>query len=315
MNQPLAPPPRLQPGSRVAVVSPCSPILERSELDRGVAKLEQLGLVPVLGEGVLDVYGHLAGSDQRRAADLMWALSDETIDAVWCARGGYGAQRTIAALPDDAVRRLQSVAPKVVIGYSDVTVVHSFLSTQLGWRSFYGPNVCGLGHATEYTLTGIQAALFDAAPFTIESHPSDPWISTLVAGTAEGRLTGGCLTLLAIACGTALQVNFDGGICFFEDVTESPASIERYLSQLIAAGCFDGCRGILIGEHVETVAKGGSSLGLEQVFADLLTPLGVPCCHYLPIGHGEHLATLPIGARVKLDADGGKLDVLEAPVR
>jgi muramoyltetrapeptide carboxypeptidase len=308
-------PKRLQAGSRVAVVGPSSGFLERSELDRGVAALKRLELEPVVASGVTEIYGYLAGSDERRARDLMWALSDETIDAVWCARGGYGAQRTIAALPSDAPARLASVEPKAVIGYSDITVVHAFLATQLGWKSFYGPSVSTLGHASDYTMSALKAALFDEAPFSVRSHPDDEWISTLVPGVAEAPLSGGCLTLLAAVCGTALQLNFDGKICFFEDVSEVPPTIDRYLSQLLAAGCFEGCKGILIGEHSETAAKGGSSLGLEQVFADLLQPLGIPCCYYLPIGHGDHLATLPLGANVRLDADRGVLDVLEPVMR
>jgi muramoyltetrapeptide carboxypeptidase len=304
-------PKRLQAGSRVAVVAPSSGILERSDLDRGVAALKRVEVAPVLASGVTDIYGYLAGSDERRAADLMWALSDEKIDAVWCARGGYGAQRTIAALPADAAARLASVEPKAVIGYSDITVVHAFLATQLGWKSFYGPSVTTLGKASDYTLAALKAALFEEAPLSIRSHPDDEWISTLVPGVVEAPLSGGCLTLLAAICGTPLQLNFDGKICFFEDVAEVPPTIDRYLSQLLAAGCFEGCKGILIGEHADTTAKGGSSLGLEQVFADLLRPLGIPCCYYLPIGHGDHIATLPLGAQVRLDADRGVVDVLE----
>jgi muramoyltetrapeptide carboxypeptidase len=308
-------PKRLQPGARIGIVAPSSGILERSDLERGVAALRKLDLEPVLAAGVTDIYGYLAGQDAQRAEDLMWALSDDSIDAVWCARGGYGAQRTVAALAPDAASQLRGREPKPVIGYSDITVIHAFLSTQLGWKSFYGPTVCALGQASDYTLAALKAALFATDRFSVAAHPDDDWISTLVPGVAEAPLAGGCLTLLAALCGTPLQVDFNDRICFFEDVSEVPPTIDRYLSQLLAAGCFEGCRGILIGEHTDTAATGGSSLGLEQVFADLLKPLGVPCCHFLPIGHGKHLATLPIGAQVRLDADRGVLDVLEPAVR
>jgi muramoyltetrapeptide carboxypeptidase len=110
-------------------------------------------------------------------------------------------------------------------------------------------------------------------------------------------------------------VSFAGRICFFEDVHEPIYAIDRYLCQLLAAGCFHGCRGIVIGELADSRAERPNTLGLEQVFADLLAPLGVPCCFYLPIGHGTHLATLPIGAHARLDADAGTLSILEPAVR
>lgn len=308
-------PPRLQAGSRVAVIAPSSGVLEPSDLDRGVAVLARLGLEVVLGPAVRDIRGYLAGEDRRRAEDLLWALGDDGVDAVWCARGGYGAQRTVAALDPGEMRSLAERPARPLIGYSDITVLHALVSARLGWPSFYGPTVTDLPQATDYTLAALRAALFTAEPYAVGPAGDDPWVSTLHGGRAEGELAGGCLTLLAALAGTPLQVNFAGRICFFEDVGEPIYEIDRYLCQLLAAGCFEGCRGIVIGELVDPRPAGPNTLGLEQVFADLLAPLGVPCCFYLPIGHGTHLATLPIGARVRLDADAGTLSILEPAVR
>jgi len=250
----------LRPGSRVAVVAPSSGLLAASALDRGVRALERLELEVVVGAAVREIRGYLAGEDGRRAEDLLWALSDRSIDAVWCARGGYGAARTVAA------------------------------------------------------LDGLRAALFAAAPFEVAARPDDDWVTTLVPGQADGVLAGGVLPRLAALVGTPLQVDFAGKVCFFEDVNESVMGVDEHLTQVIAAGCFDGCVGIAIGDHIDVTARGETSLGLEQVFADLLTPLGIPCCFYLPIGHGPYQATLPIGARVHFDADEGTLRVLEPAV-
>lgn len=147
------------------------------------------------------------------------------------------------------------------------------------------------------------------------AHPDDPWVSTLHSGITEGPLGGGCLTLLSALAGTPLQMDFAGRICFFEEVHESPDTVDRALSQLLAAGCLDGCRGIVIGDHTDMRTDGPTTLGLEQVFEDLLGPLGFPVCFYLPLGHGEHLATVPLGVPAQLDADAGTLSVLESPVR
>lgn len=258
--------------------------------------------------------GYLAGEDRDRAADLVAALSDDSFDAVWCARGGYGAMRTVAALSGDPLGPLEGERSKAVVGFSDVTVIHALLARRLGWVSFYGPTVASLARASDYTLEGVERALFRSAPFLVPANPDDPWVTTVHPGTAEGPLKGGCLALLAALVGTPLQVDFDGCIAFFEDVDESPARIDRFLSQLTAAGCFEGCRGVAIGEHVDIEVTGGASLGLEHVFEDLIGPLGVPACYGLPIGHGRHLATLPLGTPCRLDADAGTLAFTEAGV-
>jgi muramoyltetrapeptide carboxypeptidase len=307
-------PPRLEPGARVGVISPASGLLEPSQLARGVAELERMGLEVVLGPHVRDVRGYLAGEDRARAEDLLWALSDPSLDAVWCARGGYGAQRTVAALAPGEIEGLAERQVKVFVGFSDVTVLHSLIAHRLGWVTFYGPNVASLADRDPFTLDGVRRALFDASPYAVSAHPDDPWVSTLRPGVAEGPLAGGCLTLLSALAGTPLQVDFAGRICFFEEVHESAYSIDRALSQLLAAGCFDGCRGIAIGDHTD-IPDEGPTLGLEQVFEDLLGPLGIPVCFYLPLGHATHLATVPLGAPVQLDADAGTLSVLDSPVR
>jgi muramoyltetrapeptide carboxypeptidase len=306
-------PARLHPGARVGVIAPSSGLLEPSKLARGVAELERMGLEVVLGAHVRDVRGYLAGEDRARAEDLLWALGDPSLDAVWCARGGYGAQRTVAALAPGEIEALAGRPAKVFIGFSDITILHALIIHRLGWVTFYGPSVTSLADRDRFTLDGVRRALFDAAPYAVSGHPDDPWVSTLRPGTAEGPLSGGCLTLLSALAGTPLQMDFAGRICFFEEVHESAYSVDRALSQLLAAGCLDGCRGIAIGDHTD-VPDEGPTLGLEQVFEDLLRPLGVPVCFYLPLGHGPHLATVPLGAPVALDAGSGTLSVLESPV-
>jgi muramoyltetrapeptide carboxypeptidase len=273
-----------------------------------------MGLEVVLGPHIREVRGYLAGEDRARAEDLLWALGDASLDGVWCARGGYGAQRTVAALQPGEIEAFAGRPAKVFVGFSDITVLHALISHRLGWMTFYGPAVTSLADRDPFTLDGVRRALFDGSPYAVTAHPDDPWITTLRPGTAEGPLAGGCLTLLSALAGTPLQVDFAGRIGFFEEVHEAAYAIDRALSQLLAAGCLDGCRGIVIGEHTD-VPEEGPTLGLEQVFEDLLGPLGIPVCFYLPLGHGAHLATVPLGAPVQLDADAGTLSVLDSPVR
>jgi muramoyltetrapeptide carboxypeptidase len=308
-------PRRLRSGDRVAVIAPSSGLNEPSLLDRGIRTLERFDLEVVVGRAVRQIRGYLAGEDGSRAEDLLWALTDDSIDAIWCARGGYGGLRTVAALDFKALDDLVDRPPKPFIGFSDITILHALLSQRLGWVTFYGPGLTKLGTANDYTLAGVRSALFDAEVIEVGPRPDDDWITTLVPGEAEGVLAGGCLPRLANMVGTPLQVDFDGRICFFEDVTESVMSVDEHLTQMLAAGCFDGCKGIVIGDHVNVTPRDGpSNLALEQVFTDLLAPLGVPCCFYLPIGHGTYQATLPIGAIAHFDASRGVLRAIEPAV-
>ncbi len=140
-------------------------------------------------------------------------------------------------------------------------------------------------------------------------------MDTLVGGVVEAPINGGCLSLIASLVGTPWQMDFANQIFFFEDTDDEPYRIDRALTQLLASGSLAECVGIVIGEHKNCIPRRPEpSLDLEQVFADLLIPLGLPTIYNLPLGHGAHFATLPLGARVKLDADLGCLNVLDAGV-
>lgn len=310
-------PARLQPGMTLGVVAPSSQVLERSVVNRGVAALERLGFHVVFGAHARDSRGYLAGQDDDRADDLLAILERADVDGVICVRGGYGASRT--ALPlmrqRERLRRLANRPPKPVIGYSDITVLHAILARELGWVTFYGPMILSFADASEYTVAAFRRALMETAPFDILPDPDDPYVETLVPGAVEGELAGGCLQLVVSSLGTPWEIDLRDKIFFFEDVHCAPYEIDRMLAQLLGAGHLQQCAGIVIGEHADCTPKGTmNTLGLEEVFDDLIRPLGIPTLYHLPIGHGRHLATLPIGARVRLDATNKALRVLEAGV-
>lgn len=309
-------PPRLEPGMRIGIVAPSSPTPSRSKVLRGLATLEQLGFRIVLGKHVWNNNGHLAGSDAERAADLLDMLERPDIDAVICLRGGHGALRTAMAIDRARLARLKDAPAKPFVGYSDITVLHALLRRELGWVSFYGPMVHELARASPYTIAAFRQALMEAEPYAIEPDPDDPYTETLVPGRAEGPLLGGCLALVVGLIGTPWELDLHDAIFFFEDIDETPARLERMLAQLIAGGKLSGCAGIVVGEHTNCEPRGGSnSLSLEQVWDDLLRPLGIPTLYHLPIGHGKHLATLPLGVRAELNASAKTLRILEPGVR
>ncbi|HEY6538689.1 MAG TPA: LD-carboxypeptidase [Candidatus Dormibacteraeota bacterium] len=315
MSEPRRRPPRLRRGMRIGVVAPSGSTLEPSLTRRGVATLEQMGFSVELAPHCGDTYGHLSGADQARADDLLNMLERPDIDAVICAKGGAGATRTALALDPARLAHLAELPPKVFLGYSDITVIHAILARVTGWVTFYGPLVISLAHPSAYVRSGLRKALMETEPFQIEPDPDDPYVATLVPGKVEAEVTGGCLTLLATLVGTPWQVDLKGKLLCFEDVDEEPYEIERYLSQLLLGGGLRECAGIVIGEHANCgPRRPGPTLGLERVFQDLLAPLGVPTIYHLPIGHGQHIATLPLGVRARLDADAKTLTILESAV-
>lgn len=170
-----------------------------------------------------------------------------------------------------------------------------------------GAMVPSFGKPTAYTFAAFERALMRAEPFEVLPDPDDRYVEALVPGIAEGELVGGCLSLLASLAGTPWEVRAGGAILFFEDVHEAPYRVDRLLSQLLAAGALSRCAGIVIGEHVGCGPGPGNTLALEQVVRDLLLLLGVPALYHLPIGHGRCPATVPLGARPRLDADAGRL--------
>lgn len=307
-------PPRLQAGMTLGVVAPSSQIFERSHTQRGVEVLEKLGFNVVFAPHARDRYGYLAGSDRDRADDLLAMFSRDDVDAVLCLRGGVGAIRTANALDRDLLAKLADRPPKPFIGFSDITVPHAVLARACNWVTFYGPMVITFRRATEYTIAAFRRALMETEPFDILPDPDDPYIETMVEGVAEGELVGGCLQLVVTLIGTPWEIDLRGKIFFFEDVHVEPYETERMLSQLIAAGKLQECAGIVIGEHTDYAPKGAPSLSLEEVFDDLVRPLGIPTLYHLPIGHGKHLATLPIGVQARLDATNKRLSILEPGV-
>ena len=312
-------PPRLRAGMTLGIVAPSSPVAESADAARAIARFEALGFQTRLSEHARDKRGYLAGKDTDRADDLLRMLERDDVDAVICLRGGYGAGRLLNTFSTPAyqtrLRRLAGRPPKALIGFSDITMIHALIARELGWTSFYGPVITSFKNATDYTIAAFRSALMDVAPFEILPSPDDPYLETIVPGTAEGTLTGGCLALLVSLLGTPWELDLRGKLFFFEDVNEEPYAIDRMLTHLLAAGKLQECAGIIIGELAHCQQRNPTNtLHLGEIFDDLIRPLGIPTLYNLPIGHGKHIATLPLGVRAQLDATAQTLRIVEAGV-
>ena len=279
----------LQPGDRVALVAPSGPV-DADRLAAGRAVLESWGLDVVVGAQACARRGYLAGDDQSRARDLRTAWLDPDVAAVLCARGGYGATRLLEHI-DPAT--LAATTSRAFVGASDTTALHALLS-RAGRVSFFGPMPATAAFTDGGNAELLRRALF-GAPIQVNG------TATLVPGRAEGRLVGGTLTLLAALAGTPYAVPAHGGVVLLEDVNEVTYRLDRMLTQLLQAGWFDGVRGVALGSW------SGCGEDALDVVCERLAPLGVPMLAGLPVGHSPQQHTVPLGARVVLDAGAATL--------
>jgi muramoyltetrapeptide carboxypeptidase len=291
----------LRQGSRVAVVAPAGPV-EASLLARGVGVLESWGLEVEVGTHVLDRHArlpYLAGRDADRAADLQRAWCDPAVDAVICARGGYGCLRMVDLLDWAA---MAAAGPKVFVGSSDVTVLHEAIGARLGLVTLFGPMIAG-ELFDPVAQKHLQDMLFSPSDGVVLSGPS---AGTFVVGTAAGVLVGGNLSLIVAGLGAG-EAPPDDAIVLLEDVTEAPYRLDRLITQLLRAEWFTGVSGIALGSWVGC----GELPEVSDVLADLLGSVGIPTVWELGFGHCPGQLTIPLGVRASLNAEDGTLTLLE----
>lgn len=296
---PLIRPPRLRPGAKVAVVAP-SGRLPADRLEAGLDILRGWDLDPVVAPHVLDQHReleYLAGTDASRARDLQDAWCDPTVSAVLCARGGYGVQRMVDLLDWDAMR---AAAPKVFVGYSDITALHEAFAVRAGVSTLHGPMVAALTFLKDAaTQESLRATLFE--PETVGTLGLDT-AGALVPGRAHGTTLGGCVSLLAADLGTPhARPSAAGGLLLIEDIEEEPYRLDRILTQLLRSGWLDGVAGVALGSW----AGCGPYEAVRTLMLDRLGALGVPVVEELGFGHGPTNLTVPLGVPAVLDASTG----------
>ncbi len=294
---PFVAPPALRPGDAVAVVAPSGPF-ERSNFDAGL-KLVEARYRPVFTEGIFSQTRYLAGDDARRGAELNHALTDAGVKAVFTARGGYGLTRLLPAL--------QLGSPRIVVGFSDVTALHAALQAR-GLRSLHGPVLTQLGRQSDSCVERLFGLLESAAP-----PPPFEGGTCLVAGSAEGPLVGGNLSVLTRLLGTPFMPSLKGAVLLLEDVGERPYRLDRMWTHLRQAGAFEQVAGIVLGEFTNCEEK-DADYGSAEVLLSLAREQGLPCASGFAVGHGALNLPVALGARVRLEADAGRLVFLEGLV-
>ena len=293
-------PPSLAPGARVALVCPSGPLAGPEDLARAEQNARAMGWEPVTGEWVLAREGYLAGTDQQRLDDLNAAIRDDTIDGIWCVRGGYGAMRLLSGIQYDALHR----HPKTLMGYSDITALHAAIGRRCDLVSYHAP--VARAELTPFTRDSLERAVVRH----VDSCGTATGVKTLHAGTARGRLVGGNLALLAALAGTAFAPDYERAIVVIEDVNEDVYRIERMLLTLRLSDAFATCAGLVFGAFTNTPERrpeNGGARTLAAVLQEVADAVGVPCISGVPVGHIADQWTLPLGATGTLDADACEL--------
>lgn len=299
----------LQTGDLVGICAPAGAI-DLDRLDKGVAALEALGYRVKVTPATRGRSRFNSGTRGERLADLRSLLEDPEVSAIVAARGGSGSG-WLAPHLDPALLRER---PRAIVGYSDVTFLH-LLCNRAGVVSFHGPMVARELATGNYDRRSWAAALTGEAP-PYATEPDE--LSVLRPGEAEGRLRGGCLSILAAAAGTpwALTTEDEDTILFLEDVDEKPFRLDRMLMQLRQSGALTGVRGIVFGDMKGCSPPLDAGYGLEEVLRDALDGLDVPIALGLSSGHtSSPNVTLPLGVRTRLTCgEEGRFEVLEAAV-
>ncbi|ARQ13838.1 peptidase S66 family LD-carboxypeptidase A domain-containing protein (plasmid) [Rhizobium etli] len=294
---------RLAAGDIVRLVSPASTPSE-DDVDICVKYLKRLGLKPQVGPHALDRLGYLAGRDEDRLSDLNDAIRDPSVRAVIATRGGKGAYRIADGIDFAAMR----ANPKVLIGFSEITILHLSIWQQCAVPGIHGAawNPIQSGETSSKSFERVISSIEDTI---VHSNDTEPSASLTTSGKVRGALIGGNLDMIATAAGWALP-SLNGAILLIEDVEKGLGHIDRTLTRLIKSGCLAGVAGVAVGQFSKFAPSKG--LTVIDVLRDRLGVLGVPILGGLPLGHGPDALAIPIGTEATLDADNKALTITSA---
>ena len=292
-------PPRLRQGDTIGVVAPASPF-DMDEFERGIKSIESMGFRAAVPEELFERSGFLAGDDSHRAHLVQRFFADPQLRGIISARGGYGSVRILSLLDFKKLRQ----APKVFVGFSDISVLLNTLYARCGMVTFHGPMITALGKSGDTAKESLRVAISGDQPLVLAATDG----TVLTPGRAVGVVAGGNLTSLCHLVGTPFTPYFGRNILFLEDVGEAPYRIDRMLVQMKIAGCFHGLKGVALGSFVDC----GDTAEIHRIVSDMFQDTGVPILSGIPAGHGEENRSLPIGLEATLDTDAMELRYHEA---
>ena len=311
-------PPRLRAGDTIALINPSGAIYERAPYALATESLQALGFRVREAPNLRARYGHFAGTDAQRAADVNAMFADTGVQGLLAMTGGSGGNRILPLIDYAAIAR----NPKFLGGYSDLTALINAVNAQTGLVTFHCP--MGVSEWNEFSVQWLRGAVMEAKAQTLVNSleredalvATAGRIATLRGGRARGPLVGGNLAVLSSMAGSRYLPSFDGAILFLEEVNEYIYRVDRMLSTLKLAGALDHVAGVVLGAFTRCGPGDGNygTLTLDEVFDDYFKPLNVPVYSGALFGHIKRMFTLPVGLGVEMDADAGTLRYLQPAV-
>lgn len=293
----------LSPGSTISVIAPAFPP-NPEKIELGISYLEKKGFTIKRGKSLSGNYGYFSSSDEQRAKEINNSFADPEVDAIFCARGGWGGLRILDKLDYGTIKQ----NPKVLVGYSDVTTLQLAIWERCKVPSISGPMVAvematGILDFTEKYFWEQINNTGKKYNINLEATETQIWTK----GKGSGPLLGGCLSLIAHQLGTLYSPNYSGAILFIEDIGEEPYKIDRYLAHLKQAGVLSSIQGLIVGEFIDCTDERGQSFTIDEVLHDYFDGLNCPVIYNFPYGHGMKKISMPIGVKTNLDTEKNAL--------
>lgn len=285
----------LKPGDSIGICSPAR-FISQEDIEAALKRIEAEGYYPVLGKNMFSAHHQFSGTDAQRAEDLQTLLDDPNIKAILFARGGYGTLRIIDML--DFTRFKAN--PKWLIGYSDITVLHSHLHTYLGVESLHATMPINFGKDEESTASLFKVLTGHAMVYNVEAEDE----LKNRTGKATGQLVGGNLSLLYAMQSSVSDLNTDGKILFIEDIDEYLYHVDRMMISLKRAGKLKNLAGLIVGGMTE-MNDNATPFGktAEEIIAEHVSDYVYPVCYNFPAGHDYKNYALPLGRTVHLHVE------------
>lgn len=300
----------LKAGSKIAITAPASPS-SIGEVSTLIKKMKSLGVEVEIGESVRDKdksMNYLSRTDEVRAEELMHYFMRQDIDAIFCARGGYGVMRILDKLDYDVIRQ----NPKIIIGYSDITALLIAIDTKSDLVCYHGP--VASSDMNDFSMKYLLAELFEEYKQLDIEYQSDS-MEVISDGYAVGKLTGGNLTMVVSTLGTPYEIDTKDRILFLEETREEPYKIDRMFTQLRLSNKLHEAKGIILGNFDYLKSKRnfypGRSFTTFQVMQNRLGDLNIPVMFGLPFGHMKNKITLPLGINAKIDTKAKCFSIIE----
>ena len=291
-------PPRLVRGDTIGLFAPSGPVRDQEAFAAGLGLLADMGFKVRHGNDIMRATGYLAGDDRRRAEEFHELWADPEVKALLAVRGGYGSIRLLPALDLDLIRQ----NPKIMAGFSDISVLLNVISGRTGLVTFHGPNLSSLARVDAPSMTRFFATLTHREPPALRP----VGLEILRSGQARGKLLGGNLASLVHLLGTPHETSWDDCLLFLEDVGEATYRLDRMLTQLHQAGRLQHIAGLILGGFKDC---GDPELIWQRVL-ELLGPLDIPMWANFPVGHAASNHMLPLGLEAEMDSATGMLRFL-----